>query len=802
MKKLLIIISTIIAAVTFALFAACGGCTKGDGGTESEKFDFNLLMSSVIIDKGDSERIKTNYYGEYETTFVSSDESVITVTRDGLVTGVNAGKATVSVTINGVTKICNVAVNDSAAPTIRFLNIKNKAGENVIVGNVYTVESALIFKGKEVTEGATYAYSVGENGVLSNVGKKIKAEKTGQGEFKITARYLDYEVTETVVFNVIENVSVVVPVNAIELDTKNETSFDFSGKNEVYAVKDGVRLSKTFVWESSDVAVAEVSESGTVTATGKGEAVISVSCQENGITYNAYVSVTVKTPRLATPENLRVVNAENKTDNLDNEKYFKWDGVADAKYYTVTVEDKEYTVQAGEEYRIDITENVGYTYLTVTAHTDDGLTEDSEEASINEYFKTASLEKKAIAKNYYLDADKITRQDYPSANVYYAECKTMDYTLLGYSFMKIYYTKNAQSFSSLWYLNGSLIDYTEDLAKYQSKIVSMWVYANEQITISDLVYIPDTRKTVQSYVIPAETWTKVSFSISRTNYKFIVSIITTGNFYYTDLRVSDVDYADADYSKCGFHPGYGIEQELGEFAVKYSDVNSINELAYTAIAKIDGLYGKLSETRKTEISATENYKKFVGVKEFFAKKYVIVDDMTDSSELLLYDTVKDTGFRVSDNYTHPHLLSLSNGLFDETYGTYLNFNLHKKDGSWTVGTIEYAHAAIGYNLDSKSALLDDCGFVCFYVYNGGVKDKYILANFGGKVTDRYDGITLKSGEWTKVTVPTQDFLSGNSFGIAFACDGAGDYDFKISTIFGIKDGDAYYDNDIFPAESR
>lgn len=86
----------------------------------------------------------------------------------------------------------------------------------------------------------------------------------------------------------------------------------------------------------------------------------------------------------------------------------------------------------------------------------------------------------------------------------------------------------------------------------------------------------------------------------------------------------------------------------------------------------------------------------------------------------------------------------------------------------------------------------------FFVYNGYGKDKRIVANFGGSVTDRYGDILLKAGEWTKVTVPKADFLKGNYFGIAWPCEGDGSYDFKISAIFGVKFGNVDgYGKDIF-----
>ncbi len=794
MKKILIMIAAMLAALSFALGAGCNGCSKTPS-EQDEKIDFELIVSSIIIEKGESRRIRTNYTGDEQFTYQSSDESIVTVTSDGIVKGVKEGSATVDVTLKKLTKKFTVAVKEGESPTLRVTNIRSASGEKLIVNGTYEVKSELLFKGKAITDGVTFEYSVSGDGVLTNDKNVVTAKAVGKGALIITAKYLDYEVSETVAFTVMENVSVMMPVKAVELNLNDKTTYDAAG---VYAVKDGERLNKPFTWSSSDENVVTVSESGVITAVGKGEARVYAAIEENGLKYNAYVTVTVKGNQLASPENLRVVNAAGNPNELDNEKYFKWDGVDGADYYTVTVERKQYTVRADEELSVDITESVGHTYLTVTAHSDDVTIEPSEVAEKNNYFKTASLERKAVAKHYSLDAKTITIQDYyTDENIYYADCNNKDYSILGYAFLKIYYTKNASSFSSLWWLNGSLIDYTEDLARYDGKVITMWVYSNDAITVSDLIYIPDTRKSLQSYDIPAREWTKVSFSINRGNYKFLAGIITTGNFYYTDLRVSDVDYAGKDYAKCSFYPGLGIEEKLSAFAAKYPAGSTVNELAYTDIAIIDKLFNSLPDDRRAEIVASADYKLYSAVRETFLAKYVVIDDMTDPTELLPYDNNKDTGFKVNVEFTHPKLLALSNNLKDETYGTYLNFNLSKVDGSWKIGNITYTHAALSYNLEAKKELLSDCDSVCFYIYNDMKKDKNFLANFGGTTVDGYGGIKLKAGEWTKITVSKADFLSGNMFGVSWACEGDGYYNFKVSTIFGVKKQDLYYDSDIF-----
>ena len=794
MKKRWIVF--VLAMIMLAAFAV--GCNNNVD--KDDSFDFKLLSSSVIIKKGESTRIKTNYSGEEPVIYVSSDETVVSVTEDGKALGKKEGSATITVTIKGVSKTCNVSVQDDGTlPELRFETIKDKTGENIVVGDSYTIRVKTFYKGAEV-EGATYVFSTSDDKVLGIEDGMITGKSVGKATISVKASWQEFTVEDEAVFNVIENVEIDCGISEIILDTVSASSYKLEG---VKVKKDGHMLSGIMIkYETLDSSVAAVDESGEISAIAHGETKIRVSCEVNGVTYNAYVPVTVKAKTLATPANMRVVNELGEEGDYEDEKFLVWDEVEDADYYEVTVERKTYTIEAGEERVIDITESFGYTYMTVTAYSDYEGVEPSEPATLNVYYKTASFEKKAIAKKYYLDAKTITKQDFDGANVYYAECVNKDYTQLDYAFMKIYYTKNAQSFTSLWYLNGSLIEYTDDIVKYDGRVISMWVYANEAFTISSMKYIPDTRTRITNYEVPAEQWTKVSFPVKRSDCKFVVSIITSASFYYTDLRISDADYTGRNYADCSFFPGIGIDEKLSAFAAKYPAGSTVNELTYTDIAIIDKMFNSMSDGKRAEILPSADYKHYSAFRETFLAKYVVIDDMTDVNEVLTYNNTTANGYRVNTGLSHPGMLSLSMNHRDSEYGYYLNLNVHRLDGSWStiVGgkEIKCEHSAINYNLKEAPNLLEDCIYVTFFIYNGCGKDKRVVANFGGGKNHIYGNILLKAGEWTKVTVPKADFLKGNTLGIAWSCEGEGNYDFKISAIFGVKSGNVdCYDKDIF-----
>ena len=79
-KRWLVFVLAMIMLAAFAVGCNCNG-------NKDDSFDFKLLSSSVIIKKGESTRIKTNYSGEEPVIYVSGDETVVTVTEDGKALG-------------------------------------------------------------------------------------------------------------------------------------------------------------------------------------------------------------------------------------------------------------------------------------------------------------------------------------------------------------------------------------------------------------------------------------------------------------------------------------------------------------------------------------------------------------------------------------------------------------------------------------------------------------------------------------------------------------------------------------------
>ena len=199
-------------------------------------------------------------------TWTTSDETVATVSTDGLVNGVKTGTATVTATtINGLTATCTVYVNDT---TIYAESMTLNLTETTIyIGDTETLVATVLptnTNDKTVTwttSDATVA-TVDDDGAVTGV---------AEGEATITA-------TTSNGLSATCKVTVV-PVYATSITlNKNELSL-FIGSSEtlIATVLPDNTTVKTVAWSSSNTSIATVDDDGTVTVVANGTATITAS---------------------------------------------------------------------------------------------------------------------------------------------------------------------------------------------------------------------------------------------------------------------------------------------------------------------------------------------------------------------------------------------------------------------------------------------------------------------------------------------------------------------------------------------
>lgn len=251
-----------IFSIAIVLWALCA-CTKKPEEVIIPVTSISLNFNKAGLHEGESYRLQATITPSDATDPVikwsSSDNSVVTVDQQGVITGKSAGTATVTATCNGFTDTCEVTVTAEAVPVESIRLGLTKI--SVPVGKVFDISVTV----------------KPDNATLSNINWKSSdpAVATVNQQGQITALAPGHTTITVEVGGKSDNcdVEVFASDESITLD-KYELGMTVG---DTYTLKATVQIqegSTTVAWSSSNTAVATVSESGTVTAKGTGEAII------------------------------------------------------------------------------------------------------------------------------------------------------------------------------------------------------------------------------------------------------------------------------------------------------------------------------------------------------------------------------------------------------------------------------------------------------------------------------------------------------------------------------------------------
>lgn len=101
---------------------------------DAKEASISLDKSSVTIGKGKTDQLNatiTESVIDSKAQFTSSDESVVTVDENGIITGVKAGKATITATANGVSATSEVTVTVSLEAGVYLVPVSLKNATNI-----------------------------------------------------------------------------------------------------------------------------------------------------------------------------------------------------------------------------------------------------------------------------------------------------------------------------------------------------------------------------------------------------------------------------------------------------------------------------------------------------------------------------------------------------------------------------------------------------------------------------------------------------------------------------------------------
>ena len=222
----------------------------------------------------------------------SSDEAIATV-KDGVVTAVAAGKATITVTTEDGQKTANCMVTVSepepvVVPVTGVTLDKNEAA--LKIGETATL-AATIAPADATNKNVSWASS--DEAIASVKGGVVTAVAAGEATVTVTTE--DGNKTAECVVTVSEPEPVVVPVTGVTLD-KTEAALKIGETATLAAtIAPANATNKNVSWSSSDEAIATVKD-GVVTAAAAGEATITVITEDGNKTAECVVTVSEAEP--------------------------------------------------------------------------------------------------------------------------------------------------------------------------------------------------------------------------------------------------------------------------------------------------------------------------------------------------------------------------------------------------------------------------------------------------------------------------------------------------------------------------
>ena len=258
--------------------------------TVTEKDPDPILATSVKLDKrtldltvGGSDTLTATVLpadaADKDVTWVSSDPDVATV-ANGVVTAVNAGKATITVSVKAnpaLTDTCEVTVKDQVIAVTGVTLTPDKATLNV--GETQEL-TAVVAPSNATNKTVTWASSdpavaTVKDGVVTAVGK-------GTATITVTTEDGNHTAACTI--------TVKLPVSKVTLNETSTALVVGNTKQLIATVEPANADDSTVTWKSGDTNVATVDQNGNVTAVGVGSTTITATAGGKSATCTVIVT--------------------------------------------------------------------------------------------------------------------------------------------------------------------------------------------------------------------------------------------------------------------------------------------------------------------------------------------------------------------------------------------------------------------------------------------------------------------------------------------------------------------------------
>lgn len=305
--KTLIIIFFSCVAMLIAV-----GCKNGKTSEENSADDFTLtLESSVSFMEFETYRLTVGGVSETEEiVWTSTDQTVVTVSDDGVLNGIRSGTTAVKAEVKGHEAICNVTVT----PTIYAHSIVLSENEvSMIEGGAYTVEADILFKGEKLGAPVTYEWKpldgaaeivtvkTSENGRIAEITGKHTGSAVYEASATVRGYYVSARLTVTVNATVVvfdfENDKLIKGEGYSSINLTLGNSDNAAEIGEIRILANGIDKGEAVAeWRSLSPEIADV-ENGKITAFSAGSATVTGTVNYNGKEYEIVLKALVSKQR-------------------------------------------------------------------------------------------------------------------------------------------------------------------------------------------------------------------------------------------------------------------------------------------------------------------------------------------------------------------------------------------------------------------------------------------------------------------------------------------------------------------------
>lgn len=247
-----------------------------------------LSETSIEITEGETRQLKPVFTpadaSNQNVTWKSSSDAVATVSSDGLVTAVQEGTATITVTTEegSKTATCQVTVKKKVIP-VTSVSL-DKTILTLTEEETYRL-TATIDPADATNQNVTWTSDDTAVATVSSDGL-VTAVQAGTATITVTTEDGGKTATCRVTVKMKE-----IPVTDVFLDYAEATLTEGDTLQLTATVSPADATNQNVSWESSDTFVATVSDSGLITAVSEGTATITVTTEDGGLTASCLVTV-------------------------------------------------------------------------------------------------------------------------------------------------------------------------------------------------------------------------------------------------------------------------------------------------------------------------------------------------------------------------------------------------------------------------------------------------------------------------------------------------------------------------------